>query len=89
MLALSAATRMRPWELLETSIAEAAANPQNIIVTVYLGGGNDGLNTLVPLTGQDRVDLRGGPAAAQDRAGLGAGAARATPTSAGTRSWRA
>ena len=62
MLALTAATRMRPWDLLETSIAEAAANPQNIIVTVYLGGGNDGLNTLLPLTGQDRVDLRGGTA---------------------------
>lgn len=54
MLALTAATRLRPWELLEASIAEAAANPQNILVTVYLGGGNDGLNTLLPLSGQDR-----------------------------------
>ena len=43
MLALSAATRMRPWDLLETSIAEAAANPRNILVTVYLGGGTPSL----------------------------------------------
>ncbi len=75
MLALSAATRMRPWELLETSIAEAAANPQNIIVTVYLGGGNDGLNTLLPLTGQDRTIYD----AARPRLGIAPGSALAVP----------
>ena len=75
VLALSAATRMRPWDLLETSIAEAAANPQNIIVTVYLNGGNDGLNTLLPLTGQDRSIYE----AARPRLKIAPGSALAVP----------
>ncbi len=75
VLALSAATRMRPWDLLETSIAEAAANPRNIIVTVYLGGGNDGLNTLLPLTGQDRSIYE----AARPRLKIAPGSALALP----------
>ena len=75
VLALSSATRMRPWELLETSIAEAAANPQNVIVTVYLGGGNDGLNTLLPLTGQDRSIYE----AARPRLKIAPGSALALP----------
>src|SRR5262249_39234882 len=75
LIALTAATRLKPWELLEASVAEAAAAPGTILVTVYLGGGNDGLNTLVPRTGQDRTTY----AAARPRLQIAPGSTLALP----------
>lgn len=51
-VALSAASRLTPWDLVER--AHAADDGGPILVTLFLPGGNDGLNTVVPLTGPDR-----------------------------------
>jgi uncharacterized protein (DUF1501 family) len=54
LVALGAAGRLGPWELVERAhAADAGGGP--ILVTVFLGGGNDGLNTVVPLSGPDRA----------------------------------
>jgi uncharacterized protein (DUF1501 family) len=52
-LALSAASRFSPWDLVERAAAADDGGP--ILVTLFLGGGNDGLNTIVPLEGADRA----------------------------------
>lgn len=52
-VALGALGRLSPWELVERAHAADVGGP--ILVTVYLGGGNDGLNTVVPLDGPDRA----------------------------------
>ncbi|MCC6223641.1 MAG: DUF1501 domain-containing protein [Thermoleophilia bacterium] len=51
-VALAAASRLTPWELVER--ARAAETGEPILVTLFLPGGNDGLGTVVPLAGPDR-----------------------------------
>jgi uncharacterized protein (DUF1501 family) len=52
-IALGAASRLTPWELVERAAA-ADGGSEPILVTLFLSGGNDGLNTVVPLEGPDR-----------------------------------
>jgi len=48
-----------PQRILEAARADAAARPDGrILVSLYLDGGNDGLNTLVPLTDGRYRELR-------------------------------
>jgi len=41
------------WDEVWESVAQATVTPQNCLVVVYLAGGNDGLNTLVPMQSAD------------------------------------
>lgn len=55
MLALGAVGKLGPFELVQRALeAEAEAADAPILVTLYQNGGNDGLNTLLPLSGPDR-----------------------------------
>ena len=64
--------------VLEAAAAQAAAAPDApILVSLYLDGGNDGLNTLVPL---DRPALRGAALAHRRRPGDCAAVAATTPS---------
>ena len=40
-------------EVFESAVAQAAPSDQNVLVLIYLAGGNDGLNTLVPADPDD------------------------------------
>src|SRR3954451_9138649 len=38
-------------EVFESAVANASPNPGNVLVMLYLAGGNDGLNTVLPGSG--------------------------------------
>lgn len=40
-------------EVFEAAVAQAAPSDRNVLVLLYLAGGNDGLNTLVPADAND------------------------------------
>ncbi|WP_217924616.1 DUF1501 domain-containing protein [Miltoncostaea oceani] len=66
-VACAALGSMGTKELIEAAQADAAASPAGrILVSLYLDGGNDGLNTLVPLTDPRYAPLRGGLAIAPE-----------------------
>ncbi len=44
-------TRMSWDSIWDAAAADAAAGPNNVLVCIYLNGGNDGLNTIVPVSG--------------------------------------
>ena len=48
-----AASRLDLGTMLEAAAAEAAEPMQRSLVCIYLNGGNDGLNTVLPVTGAD------------------------------------
>lgn len=48
------ASKLLPWESVwESAVAEAAVNPSNTLVMLYIGGGWDGLNVVVPNSSSD------------------------------------
>ncbi len=48
-----AASQLDVGTMLEAAVAEAAEPMQRSLVCIYLNGGNDGVNTVVPITGAD------------------------------------
>jgi uncharacterized protein (DUF1501 family) len=44
-------TRLSWDSIWDSAAADAAAGPNNALVCIYLNGGNDGLNTIVPVSG--------------------------------------
>ena len=43
-------TRLSWDSIWDAAAADAAAGPNNVLVCIYLNGGNDGLNTIVPVS---------------------------------------
>jgi uncharacterized protein (DUF1501 family) len=80
------APRALGWESIwESAVAEAAAAPQSVLVVLYLAGGNDGLNSVVPTGTADYARYVGLRPALHRRRGATAGGVVGSQPIPGTR----